>query len=113
VERTSQSKTTKNEFIYFVLMIAPSLLALTVSIDCKLGFRIPRIIVDAKKADWCLKLSESSALGARFGSEITTVDLNGDGKRDIVISAPRYTDPNGNEMVGIVFVVMSPFPPTL
>jgi hypothetical protein len=43
---------------------------------------------------------------------MTTVDLNGDGKRDLVISAPRYTYPNGNEMVGIVFVVMSPFPPT-
>jgi hypothetical protein len=63
------------------------------------------------QSDVCLELPEQLALGARLASEIISADLNGDGKRDIVLSAPRYTLPFGrNEMMGIVFVALTPFP---
>jgi len=48
--------------------------------------------------------------GAKFGWQVSAQDLDGDGKTELIITAPGQTANEWLEMSGAVYIFTQPFP---
>jgi hypothetical protein len=73
--------------------------------------RLPGTILDpVESSDWCLTLpDEDKSRGARFGWQVYAQDMDGDGKTELIVSAPRQVTDGWLEMSGSVYILTQPF----